>query len=437
MKKILSTVAALGLVAGLATTASALEFSISGDYTLEGIYLSNGDGGGVDVTASAGDDEAAADAWWMHSFTINPVMKVNDNITMASEIRLADNTVWGNLTNGQPSTYNGGSDDTSDVYVHRLYMDYASPVGKIRVGRVPAGPYGTSYLDSDSRANRIMLWPSALASGPWSTLLMTVKNTENDSTDPLTSNEDSDSYELRVYHKTDDHDAGIRYVYTNVQTARESTNTDTENQALHLYGKYKMNNYFLNAEIVHNFGESENLTTSVTTDTEASAAMLEVGGTFDALSANLMYFYGEGDDPNSNDNEAAISGGTGSEFTPLYILTGRTTGMLNPDVNGVYSTVMTGDGVHGIVASADYTVSDRLTLHGAIGYAQADEETAGWDDEYGWEYNIGAAYKLLDNMTYEAHFGYLDAGDWFNGATPNVDVTENVFIASHSLTMTF
>jgi len=102
-------------------------------------------------------------------------------------------------------------------------------------------------------------------------------------------------------------------------------------------------------------------------------------------------------------------------------------------------------GVHAFVLAADYKASDALTLHGAIGYAKADEKIyqngaatydATLDDDYGWEYNIGAAYKLLDNLTYEAHFGYLDTGDYFNRANPT-DITNNVYMMSHSLTMTF
>ncbi|MBU3982930.1 MAG: hypothetical protein KJ985_05510, partial [Proteobacteria bacterium] len=41
MKKILSTVAALGLVAGIATSAAALELKIKGDYTVDGFYIDN------------------------------------------------------------------------------------------------------------------------------------------------------------------------------------------------------------------------------------------------------------------------------------------------------------------------------------------------------------------------------------------------------------
>jgi opacity protein-like surface antigen len=97
---------------------------------------------------------------------------------------------------------------------------------------------------------------------------------------------------------------------------------------------------------------------------------------------------------------------------------------------------MSTNGVHAIVAAADYAVSNQLSLHGAIGWAKADEVAAGADDSYGWEYNVGAAYKLLDNLTYEAHFGYLDAGEYFESAI-NANDEQSIYILTHSLTMTF
>jgi len=66
----------------------------------------------------------------------------------------------------------------------------------------------------------------------------------------------------------------------------------------------------------------------------------------------------------------------------------------------------------------------------------ADKELPGYDDEYGFEYNVGAAYKLLDNLIYAVHLGYLDTGDFFKLGTKYQD-TESILLASHHLTMSF
>ena len=456
MKKVLSTVAALGLVAGLASTAAAVEFKMSGKYLVEGVYLSDARGLGMDVTETSAES-TPSDAYWLHTFEMKPTMKVNDKVSMSAVIRLADDTFWGNQDDVSTTAGSTVGPTTGDVYVHHLYMDYASPIGKTRFGRVPTGTYGTNYMDSDTRGNRVMLWPSFLASGPLSTLFYIQKSTDNfaNTTGGTTAgvNEtdaDTDIYVARLYYKTDNLDSGVHYGYTNNMT--NNTQSTRTHQVIG-YGKYKMDNLFLNAELTYNFGEVEqDVETGAlkSRDVDSLAGMLQIGAKLDALTPSLTYFYAQGADPNATaanggDYESALNlsgttGTTGDQFEPLYILTGRHTGMLNNDVftTNPNTASMSTAGVHAVVAAADYAVSNQLSLHGAIGWAQADEtQLAGQDDEYGWEYNVGAAYKLLDNLTYEAHFGYLDTGDFFNGANNSPDITENVYLMTHSLTMTF
>ncbi|MFA6282648.1 MAG: porin [Desulfurivibrionaceae bacterium] len=434
MKKVLSTVAALGLVAGLASTAAAVEFKMGGMYLVEGAYLSDARGAGLYPVEMAGES-TPSDSYWLHTFEIKPTMQVNDKISMSSTIRLADDTFWGGQADGDTQAGRGIGDAAGDVEVWHLYMDYASPIGKMRFGRVPAGPYGTAFNDSDKRADRVMLYPSFLAGGPVSTLFYIQKNTDNFNVNTDETDTDSDTYVARLYYKTDNLDSGIHYGYTNNMSS--PLLSDRKNE-LTAYGKFKMDNFFINGELSHYFGEKDwDDALVLDTDYDSWAGMLQVGGKFDALTVSGMYFYAEGDD-NAADDEInnAISTGTGDMFEPLYILTGRHTGMLNNDIF-TSNTDMNNAGVHAVVAAADYAVSNQLTLHGAIGWAQADEtRIANQDDEYGWEYNVGAAYKLLDNLTYEAHFGYLDTGDFFNENSPT-DITENVYLMTHSLTMTF
>jgi hypothetical protein len=457
MKKVLVTVAALGLVAGVATTASAVEWKMSGKYMVEGAYLSDAAGAGVLLNDTATGHDTS-DAYYLHTFETNVGMKVNDKVSMNAVVRLADDTFWGSQDDVSTSGSNVGPAN-GDVYMHQLYMDYMSPIGKIRVGRAPAGTYGTNFMDSDKRADRIMLWPSFLASGPVSTLFYLEKVRDGDTSSNTETAKDTDTYVARVYYNTDTVDAGLHYGYSNNKSGSMSFYDDTnfsalqaattlailsdQRQQLTAYGKFKLDNYFVNAELTHYFGDLD-VTATESYDYDSWAGMLQVGGKFGNMTPSLMYFYAQGQDLNSTDNDietALMTTGTGDKFEPLYILTGRHTGLLNNDVfaggNGVLMSV---SGIHALVAAADYKVSDALTLHGAIGWAKADETldpiTTNQDDEYGWEYNIGAAYKLLDNLTYEAHFGYLDTGDYFNyGST--TDHTQNIYTMSHSLTMTF
>ena len=54
----------------------------------------------------------------------------------------------------------------------------------------------------------------------------------------------------------------------------------------------------------------------------------------------------------------------------------------------------------------------------------------------GWEFGLGMDYKVMDNLTYNAHFSYLAAGDFFKGDDSTND-TSNVYLLAHALSMKF
>jgi hypothetical protein len=438
----------LGLVAGLATTASAIEFSLKGKYVAEGYYLSDTLGtttSTATTTDSAGDTTttttttgvagvdlaggADSDAYYMHTFQLLPTMKVNDKISMSADVRIFKEAMWGT----------GQDDGVTDVDFDKVYMDYASPLGNVRVGRVEAAVFGGKYLDSSTSANRIMWWPSFMPK-PFSLLVFLQKGSEADAANKdvnKAADNDNDVYKLQVGHKSDKGQAAIEFIHNRNATV---SGDPVNNEHVGVWGKYKLGNFSLEAELAYKFGEQTS-----TIDWDAFAGMVDVTTKFGALTPGLMYFYAQGDDDSTdNDNNAAMKAysGTGDDFKPLYILTGDHTGILNNDLADFSDAHYGGPnmipdaGVHAIVLHAKYKASDKLTLSGAVAYAMADKEKAGWDDEYGIEYNVGAAYKLLDNLTYEAHFGFLDTGDFFleGGAQTNLN---DITLVSHHLTMSF
>jgi hypothetical protein len=199
----------------------------------------------------------------------------------------------------------------------------------------------------------------------------------------------------------------------------------------------------LDTEFDYKFGEqnfNHNTPTRIDLDISRFAFIADFWATVDALTAHAMYFHTSGDDNNGTpyaDEDLKNYGGTGADFEPLYILTGAFGRILNSDQGG--SDAQTA-GVHAVVLSADYAASQDLSLRAAIGYAKADDQrlTNGvrWESDYGVEYNVGAAYKLQDNLIYAVHLGYLDTGDFFQQGNAATELN-NIFLASHHLTMSF
>ncbi len=414
MKKIIAALLAPGMIACMSSSATACDVTVSGGYTVGGYHLSATDGAGFDMTT----DGAGSDAFYAHTFQILPVMKVNDPITMHGDIRLADDTVFGV---DDTTTIDDGS--TQRLNIHKIYMNYDSPLGMFRVGRTPAGQWYGNFLNTDNHGSRIMWWPAMLAK-PWEILLYTEKVAEDDD-NSATTDQDTDRYHFGISHEGEKGLGAMAYDHYRVAA------TDSGYDDVQIYGGYKINDLNLEIEAVHRFGDDQ---TDTTVDYDSWAAMVGVNAAFGNLETGLVYFYASGDDEGSaNDNEAFFNstGGLGEDFQPLYILTGYFGGLLNQHVG---STSIDDDGVHGYCLYADQHLTEKLALHAALGYAEVDEEPAGREDDLGWEFNLGAAYNLLDNFVYEARFGYMAGGDYFRIGT---DDAEDVTLLSHHLTMEF
>ncbi|MEK6201549.1 MAG: hypothetical protein N2A40_03895, partial [Desulfobulbaceae bacterium] len=214
-------------------------------------------------------------------------------------------------------------------------------------------------------------------------------------------------------------------------------------------GQFKIgSNMGLDTEFDYQFGEKEynsaNTSTRIDQDISNYAFIADFWANVDALTGHAMYFHTSGDD-NEKDSDATSYGfgtsgtGTGSDFEPLYILTGVFGNILNADQGGVldsHGALARTAGVHAIVLTADYAATQDLTLHAGFGYAMADKEKVNVDDEYGFEYNVGAAYRLQDNLIYAVHLGYLDTGDFFKRGKAATELND-IVLASHHLTMSF
>ncbi|KPK25975.1 MAG: hypothetical protein AMJ61_10350 [Desulfobacterales bacterium SG8_35_2] len=87
-------------------------------------------------------------------------------------------------------------------------------------------------------------------------------------------------------------------------------------------------------------------------------------------------------------------------------------------------------------AYASFALSPAMSLNGYFAWATANEELSGWDSDYGMEAGIGMGYKLMDNLTYNAHFSYLFTGDFWQGGDSTQN-TEDIYLLAHALSMSF
>jgi hypothetical protein len=423
MKKFLSAAVAFGMVAGVAATASALELKVRGSYDGAGYWIDGATDNGVNPWEGSNDGD-----WYQHRFRIEPDLIINDKVMVKSDIRLiSSNTVWGSQDDLDTA-------DGENMNIDKLWLVYNSPVGKWEVGRRPGGSWGLDFVSSSSNADRIMWW--APTSGPFQAYAFLQKSKENDKLDgvdsdgPLVSGfngADSDYYETAVGYKTDTVTA-----WMGIATSQNDA-ADLEMWRVKGYGTFGLGAVTLASEFDYKFGQQN---TAVDYDSYALlvAAMGNVGNV--SWMAGAATISGDSDATDDENNAYDADHGTGDDFEPLYILTGNRTNVLNGDAgNNIVGNTVRQAGVIALVATADYKVSEDLSLHGGLGWGMADEEPAGFDDAYGWEADLGLSYKLYQNLTYDLHFGYWFVGDFADlGGTVE---TDDVMLLSHHLTMKF
>lgn len=128
------------------------------------------------------------------------------------------------------------------------------------------------------------------------------------------------------------------------------------------------------------------------------------------------------------------------DFAPLMI-TGATSDILNSEYEGSVSWTEIDDhtsNTSGLALSATFDASPNIALQGSFGYTKNLLASNSKEDknESSWEANLGIIYKLVDNLSYELHLGYMDTGDLYTDRSNYSDV-ESIIMISNKLTLSF
>lgn len=126
-------------------------------------------------------------------------------------------------------------------------------------------------------------------------------------------------------------------------------------------------------------------------------------------------------------------------FKPLLI-TGGTVDILHSEHQKTVSlSEQSGtSGVSGIALSGEFDATNHISIQGAFGVTRNlwSPDLMGSVNGSSWEANLGIVYKLLNNISYELHFGYMDTGNLFTNRSSYSDV-ENIIMISNQLTLSF
>ncbi len=126
---------------------------------------------------------------------------------------------------------------------------------------------------------------------------------------------------------------------------------------------------------------------------------------------------------------------------PLLMITGNSADILTSRLQKFVSTDIASGfdpGSRGIAISASFGATGRLELTGAFGMSRNlwSRNSPAHEKEASWEANLGVIYRLVNNLSYELHFGYMETGDLFTEQSGYDDI-ESIIMVNNRLTLSF
>ncbi len=348
-----------------------------------------------------------------------------------------------------------------DIVLQRAYLKYEHPWVTLKAGRQWAH-WGSGILESMNR-NRIEFM---VEKPTWFVGVGMDKMEEGNIT---LSEDDENLYFVSMGYTGETVQIGQRFewVTENEPDANapahvndvDTTVDDLNHYAMSWYWKLRMGDVGFDGEYCYQWGKTGNWNLPVTASEDLSAHGLtgDLWCNLDSAKVGMQFGYFSGDgDPEDDTNNFYV---TPYNFSP-FLLIGEV------PINGV---TLTGrplwatrsyydQGWMGNYMSncwfwkwyGECSPTKNLSVTGAVGYARANqainraEDGALSDGEsIGTEMDITATYKLTDNLSYTAAWGYLFTGGFYDTREDSVwpvgisDEAANTYIFLHQIAITF
>ncbi|MBN1470735.1 MAG: hypothetical protein JW925_03075 [Syntrophaceae bacterium] len=390
--------------------------------------------------------------------------------------------VWGN-TRSAPGVnpgipYNlrydfdsyGTRAENENIAFDWAYIWYASKIGLWSVGIQEDGAWGTVFANN-ARPEGKIAW--MLVKMPVIAGLQIVKLAENDSNyiNGYTPAEDADvdKYQGYVIYNFSKGQVGVLGVYQRWQEGSfvvplTGAATDLLSGNLFVlmpYAKLKFGPVAIEAEVDYAWGEMEWADGIATDDIK----IRNLEAYIDALADFGMFYVGgtlafmDGDKQSTADKlEGGILSG-GRDWNPCLMMFNwdrfywanniigpaavvGTTNMGAPMNNAYFAQIRAGVrpvaalDIMMSISYADAVRTPALNTRFATGNPAGVSIDNGNNEEYGWEVDVTATYKITNNLTYMLGGGYWFVGDYYKGITKLADTDDN-FIVLNKLTLTF
>ncbi len=436
MKRLWFVLLALGLWTIFSTAAFAVDVKVSGEFYAAGVYL--------DKTTLT-DNRGPSTAFYFQRLRVRTDFIVSPGLTLVTRADAMERA-WGATRSASGTTLAvdsaGTTAENENISFDWAYINYQSPIGIFDVGYMNDGSTGTIFGNSLAPAARIKY---SYTIGPATLNLAYTKAKEKSYTalnNATYTDADNDKYGIEGIYKWKDGKAGLNINYYRYAENRPTANSKKTYFLFTPYAIAKIGPVDLQAEFnwaTGKYADYENGTADQ--DLKNYSGWIDAVATFGPIYCGATFAYVSGDDPNTNDKEGgALTGGR--DWSPNLIMWNYDRSMW---IGELASTATTGKGFgtsgmdNAFLYQARIGVKpiEKLDVMASFTYAKADEKPANYvSDDYGYELDVTATYKITNNLTYMLGAGYLWTGDYFKG-TSSANQVQNEYMVINKLTLTF
>ncbi|MDP2854751.1 MAG: hypothetical protein Q8O28_10980 [Smithellaceae bacterium] len=439
MKRFWLVLLSLGLIVAFSTSAMAVDVKFSGEYYAAGLYLDK-----TTLRKDSGTDGPST-AFYFQRLRLRTDFVVSPGLSLIARADIMERA-WGAPRSNVPlvtsnDTMSAGTRaENENIVFDLLYAQYVSPIGMFMVGYQIDGAYGTVFGDTSMPTPRIAY---ILPIKGFTIGLITGKNPDGElsktAINPATAaDRDSSFYTAFVNYAWKTGQGGFLYKYIRNATVRGSNFIGNTNVAIG-FAKQKLGPVDLQAELYHIWGQGAKWEAGTPDDTRLSMlyGWVDATANFGMFYAGGSIAYVSGNDPGNG----AVRGASGGlDYKPTLILfnsdlnywAGAAPGYGGSSTGGALTNAWFGQ-IRGGVKPVD-----KLDIGLSVSYASADKKpSATWlYNDYGYEVDLTATYKITNNLSYMLGGGYLFTGKYFKGVDEANSLT-NDFLVINKLTLTF
>ena len=438
----------LGLGLMFSSAAQAVDVKVGGEFMAGGMYL--------DKTTVKKDTatDGPSTAFYFQRLRAKADLIVVPGLSLITRFDVMERS-WGAQRSDVPlkttlDTMSAGTRaENENIAFDWVYVHYNSPIGQWRVGYMTDGAWGTVFMDTSTPKGKIA-W--SYNAPNWMYTIQIVKMAENSRTaiNPAAASDlDGDKYCTAFRYNWKSAEAGILIGQGRDAAKKPGVTPNNGYKGLYNnfmpYAKAQIGPVKLQTEAIYFIGKLKDYEDDASgQDVQLSAlsAWVDATADFGRFYAGGTFAYVAGDDPGTLDKAEgdALRNNGGRDWSPCLIMWNEERTYWTGAIPGHDNVAQTGPMYNTwfLQARGGVRPIDKLDIMASVSYASADKKpTAAWlYNDYGYEVDLTATYKITNNLSYMVGAGYLFTGKYFRGETDS-NALNNDYLVINKLTLTF